>query len=58
VCIYDLCSFLQSSDGDIIDCVVFDKQPAFDPSLLKEQKPLVSCFIELIKENSEFFIAN
>ncbi|RHN41637.1 putative neprosin [Medicago truncatula] len=31
---------IQSPDGDIIDCVVFDKQLAFDHSLLKEQKSL------------------
>ena len=32
---------LQSPDGDIIDCVVSHKQPAFDHPLLKGQKPLV-----------------
>lgn len=32
---------LQSPDGDIIDCVVSHRQPAFDHPLLKGQKPLV-----------------
>ncbi|KAL2344372.1 hypothetical protein Fmac_005657 [Flemingia macrophylla] len=31
---------IQSPDGDIIDCVVSHKQPAFDHPLLKGQKPL------------------
>ncbi|VFQ89957.1 unnamed protein product [Cuscuta campestris] len=31
---------VQSSDGDIIDCVESDKQPAFDHPMLKGQKPL------------------
>jgi hypothetical protein len=35
------CSFSQSPDGDIIDCVLTHKQLAFDHPLLKGQKPLV-----------------
>ncbi|CAI8583406.1 unnamed protein product [Vicia faba] len=31
---------IQSSDGDIIDCVLTHKQPAFDHSLLKGEKPM------------------
>ncbi|CAH9095516.1 unnamed protein product [Cuscuta europaea] len=31
---------IQSPDGDIIDCVLTHKQPAFDHPLLKGQKPL------------------
>ncbi|KAG2409360.1 uncharacterized protein HKW66_Vig0000250 [Vigna angularis] len=31
---------IQSPDGDIIDCVMSHKQPAFDHPLLKGQKPL------------------
>ncbi|KAK7361646.1 hypothetical protein VNO77_03717 [Canavalia gladiata] len=31
---------IQSPDGDIIDCVVSHKQPAFDHPLLKGRKPL------------------
>ncbi|XP_075485464.1 protein neprosin-like [Primulina tabacum] len=31
---------IQSPDGDIIDCVLADKQPAFDHPELKGQKPL------------------
>ena len=34
----------QSPDGDIIDCVVSHKQPAFDHPLLRGQKPLVILF--------------
>ena len=46
---------LQSPDGDIIDCVLSHKQPAFDHPLLKGQKPLVFCtfFVNLIKKNLE-----
>jgi hypothetical protein len=33
---------LQSPDGDLIDCVPSHQQPAFDPSKLKGQKPLVN----------------
>ncbi|XP_061376662.1 protein neprosin-like [Gastrolobium bilobum] len=31
---------IQSPDGDILDCVVSHKQPAFDHPLLKGQKPM------------------
>ncbi|WJX93433.1 hypothetical protein P8452_74955 [Trifolium repens] len=31
---------IQSPDGDIIDCVLINEQPAFDHPLLKGQKPL------------------
>jgi len=36
---------LQSPDGDIVDCVLTHKQPAFDHPLLKGQKPLVLFFV-------------
>jgi len=35
---------LQSPDGDIVDCVMSDKQPAFDHLLLKGKKPMVYYF--------------
>lgn len=38
-----LCSYFQSPDGDIIDCVHKKKQPAFDHPLLKNHKIQV-CF--------------
>ncbi|KAK2366332.1 putative carboxyl-terminal peptidase [Trifolium repens] len=31
---------IQRSDGDLMDCVLSHKQPAFDHPLLKGQKPL------------------
>jgi hypothetical protein len=40
----DVCSFLQSPDGDIIDCILIHEQPAFDHPLLKGQRPLVYIF--------------
>jgi len=33
--------FLQSPDGDLIDCVFSHHQPAFDHPLLRGQRPLV-----------------
>lgn len=41
-----VCFWLQSPDGDLMDCVASHLQPAFDHPLLKGQKPLV---IELQK---------
>jgi uncharacterized membrane protein len=46
--------FLQRSDGDLMDCVLSHKQPAFDHPLLKGQKPLVN-FVNWNKENSAIF---
>jgi hypothetical protein len=46
--------FLQRSDGDIMDCVLSHKQPAFDHPLLKGQKPLVN-LVNWNKENSAIF---
>jgi len=40
--------FLQSPDGDLIDCVLSHQQPAFDHPQLKGQRPLVINFIQLI----------
>jgi hypothetical protein len=45
VCIY---SFMQSPDGDIIDCVLTHEQLAFDHPLLKGQQPLVHIFFNRI----------
>jgi hypothetical protein len=38
------CSFSQSPDGDIIDCVLTHKQLAFDHPLLKNHKLQVKYF--------------
>jgi len=39
--IYVSVPFLQSPDGDLIDCVLSHQQPAFDHPLLRGQRPLV-----------------
>jgi len=53
-------SFVQSPDGDIIDCVLSHKQPAFDHPLQKGHKPLVFIVVtvfhnfSLTKKNCNF----
>lgn len=45
LCFFSLCvMFMQSSDGDTIDCVLSHQQPAFDHPLLQGQRPMVNYF--------------